>query len=56
MPKPKRGGKRPGAGRPTTIGASERITLTLSPDDVAALKTISSNLSEAVRILIREKQ
>jgi hypothetical protein len=54
MSKSRPGGKRPGAGRPVTIGASVRVTLTLTPDDVAALKSISPNLSEAVRSLIRE--
>lgn len=47
-----RGGKRPGAGRKTTVGANVRITVTLTPQDVEALKAISPNLSEAIRLLI----
>lgn len=47
-----RGGRRDGAGRKTTSGATERKTVTLAPADVAFLLTISPNLSEAIRILI----
>lgn len=50
----KRGGKRLGAGRPATVGASQRATITLSPDDVIFLKAISPNLSEAIRMLITQ--
>ena len=56
MPKPRRGGKREGAGRPVTLGATMRITITVSPDDRKALEAISPNLSEAVRLLIAEHQ
>jgi hypothetical protein len=52
--KPKRGGKRVGAGRPATVGATHRATVTLDQSTLDILKAISSNLSEAIRILARQ--
>ena len=52
MTKPTHGGKRKGAGRKTTIGATERITITLTPDDMAQLDAIADNRSKAIRTLI----
>lgn len=54
MTKPTPGGARPGAGRPTTVGASARITITITPSDLAELRRISPNVSEAVRLLLDE--
>jgi len=51
MPKTKRGGKREGAGRPATINATIRTTVTLDETTLAKLQTISPNISEAIRIL-----
>ena len=50
-PKPGRGGARKGAGRPTVAEPKTRHTITLDADTLAALLTISPNLSEAIRIL-----
>lgn len=52
MSKPTPGGARPGAGRPTTVGASERITITITPADLAYLQSLAPKVSEAVRLLI----
>lgn len=53
MPKkPARGGKRSGAGRPRSVGATERRTISLTPEDLTFLVAISINLSKAIRILI----
>lgn len=50
MPK---GGFRPGAGRkPIGPAPMKAINVTLSTDDIEALKRISPNLSEAIRTLI----
>lgn len=46
-----RGGKRAGAGRPATINATIRKTVTLDQSTIDALLAISANLSEAIRIL-----
>lgn len=51
MDKAKRGGKRAGAGRPATINATIRKTVTLDQPTLNALLAISPNLSEAIRIL-----
>jgi hypothetical protein len=51
MPKGKKGGKQPGAGRPSTIGATIRITATLDQSTFDKLKSVSTNISEAIRIL-----
>lgn len=53
MEEKKHGGKRRGAGRPKTIG-SQRITVTLAPEDVAFLKSISLNISESIRKVIAQ--
>lgn len=49
-----RGGKREGAGRPPTGTAQKtRHTVTLDADTLEALKAISDNLSEAIRLLVQ---
>jgi len=49
-----RGGKREGAGRPPTGTAQKtRHTVTLDVDTLAALRAISENLSEAIRLLVQ---
>lgn len=46
----KRGGKRPGAGRPS-LGRSERINSWQSPETVAQLRALGGgNVSEGIRI------
>lgn len=51
METPRKGGKRAGAGRPITVNAAIRTTVTLDQSTVNTLKVISPNLSEAIRIL-----
>lgn len=56
MNKPTPGGARPGAGRPATVGATARITITITPADLAYLHAIAPKASEAVRLLIAERR
>jgi hypothetical protein len=56
VPSNNRGGLRPGAGRPPRMNALQRVTLTLSVDDIGTLKAMSPNLSEAVRQLIAQSR
>lgn len=48
------GGKRAGAGRKTLSDSDPtvRITITLTTNDLAKLKSINANISAAVRILL----
>lgn len=39
-------------GRPTSVGATARATITLTPADLAYLHSIAPKTSEAVRLLI----
>lgn len=52
----KPGGARPGAGRPTTVGATARVTITITPADLIYLQTLAPKVSEAVRLLIAERR
>ncbi len=56
MDKPKHGGKRAGAGRPVTVGATHRATVTLDQPTLDTLLAISTNLSEAIRTLARQSK
>lgn len=56
MDKPKHGGKRAGAGRPATVNADIRKTVTLNQSTLDALLAISKNLSEAIRILVERQR
>jgi hypothetical protein len=49
-----RGGKRAGAGRPPLDGGAVRKTIVLSEDDLTFLRSLSPNLSRAVRLLIAQ--
>jgi hypothetical protein len=43
----------PGAGRPRLdVDLTRRITVTLRPSDIAALRAIDPNLSKAIRTLV----
>lgn len=50
------GGKREGAGRPALSPDTQRITITILPEDLAYLDRIDSNRSNAIRTLIKEHQ
>lgn len=52
-----RGGKRSGAGRKLTDGEGvKRITITLRPSDLEKLRTIHSNTSMAIRLLLDQQK
>jgi hypothetical protein len=56
VPSNKHGSQAPGVGRTSRLNALQRLTITLSVDDIGTLKAISPNLSEAVRQLIAQSR
>ncbi len=50
------GGKRTGAGRPVSVGATIRKTVTLDQETLDTLLSISKNLSQAIRTIARNQK
>ncbi len=52
-PTGKRGGKRPGAGRPSTLKDPVRILMTIERTEIDALETIAKERDQSIASLVR---